>query len=59
MKKPKFTGAKFRRYTRKFVCHVLSNMTLRDRWKFVFTGNYIEALQRTYERLNRKGKMHE
>jgi len=55
----KKVNAKFRKETRKFNELLLSNMSFKDKIKYVFTGNYIEPLQRTYKRLNRKGQIHE
>lgn len=41
---------KQKRIIRRFVCEILGNMTFRDRILFVFSGNYLQALERTMRR---------
>ena len=50
----KYNRKKQRQATTEFVGFLLSNMTFKDRIKFVFTGNYYIALQRVLERMKVK-----
>lgn len=51
----KMTLKNQKRVIRKFVCELLGNMSFIERIKFVFSGEYIQALDRTSKRLRMEG----
>lgn len=52
----KYECSSKRREVSLFLCELLSNMNFMARVKFVFTGNYYDPLQKTYDALKIKRK---